>query len=312
MSCYSNEPYAAKEFPEARSACGIFNEANFHDDYSYLMDIDGEYAGFFLMGRDSENTPWELGMLLVLPEYRNRGLGTIALSKIESFVGESDSKTIFSTPYSPRSILNGIPAFSPDVLHFFTSRGYAVDKRAEGLYCLDSGCFNYDKEEMARRIFVNESKGYQIKNVLAGSEDYKAICLKAAVLCEKENKDGWEKVFSRPSPQKEHSGITAILHDDALVGICAYGLEPSSSSVWGWGNQWGPLLVDSGHRSCGLGGWLIVSSLELMLGKGVREVVLWTSVGEKPSRMYEKYGFRLRCPFYSIKKTINAEVANEH
>jgi len=304
MSCYRNEPYSAKEFPEARSTIGIFSEANFRDDYSYLMNIDGKYAGFFLMGRGAENTRWELGILLVLPEYQKRGLGTLALNKMESFVEKSDCRTIFSAPYSSRLIVNGIPAFRSDVLHFFTGRGYTVAKRAEGLYGLDSGCFNYDREEMARKISVNESKGYRVKHFLAGSEDYNSICLKVAALCEKENKDGWEKVFSGSSPKKEYSGITAILHDDALVGICAYGFEPSSSSIWGWGNQWGPLLVGSDHRSCGLGGgWLIASSLELMLEKGIRKIVLWTSVGEIPSRIYEKYGFRLRSPFYSIEKT---------
>jgi GNAT superfamily N-acetyltransferase len=305
LSCYSGEPYSAKEFPDGRAAAGIFNQDNFRNDYSCLINAGGNRAGFFLMGRAGAKAPWELGMLLIMPEYQNKGIGGTALNKMESFARKSDCPVILSSSYSQRSIVNGIPGFRADALHFFTNRGYVVQKKAEGAYLLGRENFKYNKEELNRKISANMSRGYQIKHVLADSDDYKVICMQAASLCEKEGKTGWMKIFSGPSTQKEYSGVTAILHNSKLVGFCAYGLAPSSSSVWGWGNQWGPLLVDSSSRSCGLGGWLIAGSLDVMFAQGIREVILWTTVGDMPSRIYEKYGFRLLCPFFSINKDMN-------
>jgi GNAT superfamily N-acetyltransferase len=304
MECYSNDPRAAKRFPDARARHCFMNGENFKEDFSRFIVVDNERCGFFFVGRNAKTEPWELGFLWVEEGRRGQGLGTEALLLIEKEIQKSEVKKLVTVPHSKRSPVNGVPGFNPSVLSFFVKRGYFVKSMAAGAYQLSPWNFNCDFDRIAARNKKNENEGFRIADVKSDDADYDDIRDKAEKLCMREGHAGWTAFFHEEYSKQERECICSVLHGEDAVAVCAYSLEPCSPGIWGWGPQWGPLLADSRFRGKGLAGWVITESLKRQFVHGAKEVTLWTTVDSNNSRMYEKYGFRLSMPWFSLEKEI--------
>jgi GNAT superfamily N-acetyltransferase len=305
LRCFRDDPYAAAAFPFARAEVGFLSPGSFPDNASLLILADGEPGGWLLAGREGSGTPWEISFLWIEEKLRGQGLGSRVLSQLENRVAASDCPELVSLPYSRRSVVKGIPAFAPEVLHFFTKRGYVVSPRAEGLYGVWRETFQDDRARRQRRETENLAAGYQLREIDRESRDYEELCSLTAELCRHESRDGWERFFREDTFATEREGLSVVIFKEDVVAACAYGFASHSPGIWGAGSQWGPLLTDSRHRGRGLAGWLIASSVARQFECGAQQVVLWTTVASDNSHMYEKYGFRLVCPWFAISKTCN-------
>jgi hypothetical protein len=56
FSCYANDRYTAKEFPEVRAKAGLFNTGNYSQDLSKIIITDGQMAGLLVLVH-AENSP---------------------------------------------------------------------------------------------------------------------------------------------------------------------------------------------------------------------------------------------------------------
>lgn len=301
-----DDPYAAKEFPWRRAEHGLFNCAHFEGDLSAIIRQAGRNIGAVVLTRPVESSAWELGLFHILPEFQRRGIGSSVLEEIEEKVAESGFPRISMRFHSPRSLVNGIPAFRQDVLDFFTKRGYRMRDNVAGAYVNTPARFNShcDKDKLAHVIKAGKDEGFRALNVRREDNDYENIRYKAVELCSREKHENWKRFLELAYTEEERTGISIIEKEGKAAAVAAYSFLPAPPTVWGYVPQWGPLLTDSNHRKKGLAAWVIANSLSAQFENGAGETMLWTEVGGHPSKIYESFGFRLLCPWYAIEKEL--------
>ena len=303
MSCYTDR-YTAKEFPHARAETGIFNPENYDEDLSRIIMVNGKMAGILVLVHARDASVWELGLFHIRPELQRQGIGSSVLAEAETWVRKTAWSVISMYFHSPRSLVNGVPAFRGDVLSFFTKRGFYIKEQVAGAYINTPNQFCFDKEKLCGIIERNQKDGYLARDVTADDHDYGEVRKKTAQLCTREKRTGWQRFFSEDFPASERIGISVIEKDDNVVAVAGYNFAPVSPTVWGYTPQWGPLLADTHHRKRGLATWVIHNSLNRQFEKGVSEVILWTGVNSIPSKLYESFGFRLLCPWFCLEKQL--------
>jgi GNAT superfamily N-acetyltransferase len=303
LSAY-DDIYMAKEFPHDRANSGIFNDANFDDDLSAIILVEDKKAGAFVISHEQESDAWELGFFHILPEFQKKGLGSAILSDVEKKMKDSEWQKITMKFHSPRSLTNGVPAFRGDVLSFFTKRGYYIKEHAAGAYINTPTQFMCDEDKIKSIIESNMKDGFGAVNTTVEKGDYDSVLKKAIELCEREERGGWKRFFSESYSARERTGMTIIEKDNEAVAVAGYSFEPESPTVWGYAPQWGPLLADSRYRGRGLASWVIYSSLKEQFSNGAKETILWTGVNSVPAKIYQKFGFRLLCPWFALEKKI--------
>jgi hypothetical protein len=119
---------------------------------------------------------------------QNKVLGSAVLKEAEKWVGKTPWPAISMYFHSPRSVVNGIPAFKGEVLTFFTKRGYYIKKQVAGAYINTPCQFCFDAEKIEEITVRNKKDGYTLRSVSINDHDYFKICEKSAAFCATENR----------------------------------------------------------------------------------------------------------------------------
>jgi len=241
-------------------------------------------------------TGW-IDAIAVLPEYRNRGAGSLLCSWAEDWLIEEGCKVI-SLGASPHTMMPGFPEELGDP-SFFVERGFSLDK--ENAFMWDVARDLGDGEPISRHPFPQPNP---VRQAAPGDEDALLEFLK------REFPGGWLYEF------QEFMKIGGDIRDYFIVcldgkveGFAWITLEHSARPLdrfhhgdlprpWG---QLGPIGVSEGVRKYGYGGLVLQAGLEYLRSQGVRGCIIdWTGI----IGFYGKYGFKPYRKYYAMAKNL--------
>ena len=290
-----------KPLTEAGFVSKFIGNANFSCDGTFVA-IEGEKTvGFangivkkeFLPGETAGNTPGYPTMIIVDPEYRGKGIGSLLLSRLEQFFktnGKTKSQSIFFNPvklewYIPGTDRHehnnspGVDAETP-ALDFMKKNGYLAQAEQVS-YHLDLAGFHMSPATVARQAELLQKgiyTGYYNPKEHFGFEE----------LFDDLGNGDWKKgILDNISKEAPDPVIVAADHGK----ICGF-TGPIRAEESGRG-----FFVGIGTHSQYRGGGIMTVLFELLMEgfktAGARYSTLFTGTTNPARKIYQRTGFQI-------------------
>ena len=279
------------------------NFQNAYVDASFIVKENEEIAGFIISKIYDNEYHKELyeeigwvSLIYVVPKFRNQGIGTLLLNKVESEFIKLNKKTIFIG----KDFYNFFPGLPIDLkknLGWFEKRGY---KR---LYNTCDLIKNKDdliplRNEKIRYVLGNEISKEQIIQFLdtnwPGRWTFEA-----------------KDYFESGGEGKEY---LLGLDGDKIIAFAKIGYPDTPTKLISYSLTWrdkfdsiggiGPLGVDKSYRGQGIGHDIVAYATNMLIKYGAGNIIIdWTNLLD----FYRKFGFEVWKTYDYLQKNLEGD-----
>ena len=266
--------------------------------------IAGARKHTFLPHETEENTPGFITLLLVLPEYRNRGVGRALLSALENAFRQLGKRRVDVSSVSPVDLHwiipgtpghehNNMPGLDVDGLAygFLSHMGYRTTVREVAMY-LNLSEYRLDEQVEEKR------RALAAQGITAGRYSPDEHCEWDA-MCDRVGSEYWRKVLkdelASPSPRP----ILAARTGGQIVGFT--GPVDLEESGRGWFTG---ICTDPLYERRGIATVLFNDLMKEFIRIGAAYASLFTGVDNHAQRLYLKTGFRPVRSFAMLRKDL--------
>jgi GNAT superfamily N-acetyltransferase len=277
-----------------------YEDENLFNDGSFLVwDNDRLVAFIFtklwngkMKITDYKKTGW-IQVVLVDESYRNKGIGTQLLKRVEEEMKKRGKRRILlgrdTFNYFP-----GVPARHKRVKEWFLEKGYINKGKVYDLfkkYDYSNDCKKIDYSPYNICILKKYERDKLIsflKRAFPGRWEYEAV-----------------KYFEKGGTGRE---FLVARESDKIIGFCR--VNDSDSKVIGnnvnWKNRYngklggiGPIGVDKEYKRKGIGKSLIEYGVSMLNQRGIENILIdWTTLTD----YYSKFGFEISESYYQLEK----------
>ncbi|MBQ3669537.1 MAG: GNAT family N-acetyltransferase [Clostridia bacterium] len=277
-----------------------------------VAEEDGRLLGFtagcrkhsFLNNETESNTPGYLTTIMVLPQYRHRGIGSALLSALEDALRKLGKASIDVSSLNPIDLhwlIPGTPAHehnnmpgvdeNSDAYGFLKAQGYRDTVHEVAMYLSLDGWHKSALVDQKRTELAAQG-------IRAGLYDPAERC-EWDTMCDRVGSEYWRKVLkdelSSPAPRP----ILAARHDGHIVGFTGPVDVESSGRGWFTG-----ICTDPVYEKRGIATVLFNDLMEQFVNVGAKYSSLFTGTENHAQRLYIKTGFRPARHFAMLRKAL--------
>lgn len=279
------------------------NTQNAYLEASFIVKENEEIAGFIISKiydnsyckETYEEFGW-ISLIYVVPKYRNLGIGTLLLEKVESEFIKLNKKTVFIGK-DFYNFFPGLPIDLKKYLEWFNKRGY------ERLY---NTCDLIKNKDI--KISLRNNK---IKYVLGNNVPKEKIIS----FIEK----NWPGRWTLEAKEYFESGGEGKEYLIGLDGekVCAFaklGFPNTPTNLISYSLTWrdkfdflggiGPLGVDRSYRGQSIGYDLVASATNILIDNGADNIIIdWTNLLD----FYRKFGYEVYKTYEYLQKNLKGD-----
>ena len=277
-------------------------------DNSFVSIVDNQPVGFIIGKTWLDEYSVEsyldmswISLIYVKPSFRNQGIGSALLNKVEEiFINENKKSICIGRDY--RNFFPGLPNELKYYRDWFSKKGYSI---------------GYDTNDLIKKNTINTKK-----EVLKPYKDNKQYIIRRATINDfdkidtliKTNWPGrWHMEFLDyvACGGTGHEYMICIDENDKVCGFCKACDVYTPIELCGYSMNYydrfdylggiGPLGVDSNYRKLNIANNLLKTIINELLEKEVSEIIIdWTNL----MHIYQKYGFEIWKSYSYIQKEL--------
>lgn len=286
----------------------VFEYGNCAIDNSFVAVEDTEAVGFVIgktwLEKYYVEAYLEMGwisLIYVKPSFRNQGIGTALLNKVEEiFINENKKSISLGRDYY--NFFPGLPNELKYYRTWFEKKGYIA---------------NYDTNDLIKRNTITTKK-----EILKPYKDNKPYIIRRATV---DDFEGIDNLIKKNWPGRwymeyldyvAHGGtgyeyMICLTEENKVCGFCKVCDIYTPLELCGYSMNFydrfdylggiGPLGVDSNYRKLNIANNLLKTIINELLEKEVSEIIIdWTNL----MHIYQKYGFEIWKSYTYIQKEL--------